>query len=62
MLEFCFYMAQDFGAGSKNLERPVGVLIAKRNRIRNCMKEKGYIVYGFEQCGLKKSPTGLCSN
>jgi len=27
-----------------------------------CMKRKGYTVYGFDQCGPLKNPTGLCSN
>lgn len=35
---------------------------AKRNHILRCMKEKGYKVYGFSECGPKKSPTGLCPN
>jgi len=35
---------------------------AKRNHILNCMKENGYKVYDFSECGPKKSPTGLCPN
>ncbi|WP_247650479.1 hypothetical protein [Enterobacter sp. Tr-810] len=35
---------------------------ARRGHILSCMKEKGYKVYGFDECGPKKAPTGLCPN
>ena len=35
---------------------------ARRSHTLNCMKEKGYKVYGFSECGPKKAPTGLCPN
>lgn len=28
----------------------------------NCMTQKGYKVYGFDECGPLKKPTGLCPN
>ncbi|EMH1277327.1 hypothetical protein V6A89_004341 [Enterobacter hormaechei] len=34
----------------------------RRDHILSCMKEKGYHVYGFSECGPRKAPTGLCPN
>lgn len=35
---------------------------ARRDHILSCMKEKGYRVYGFSECGPKNAPTGRCPN
>lgn len=32
------------------------------DRVIACMKRKGYKVYGFDECGPLKKPTGLCPN
>ncbi|MEL4888475.1 hypothetical protein N6P31_15625 [Pectobacterium betavasculorum] len=34
----------------------------RNDRIIACMKSKGYKVYGFDQCGPLKKPSGLCPN
>lgn len=34
----------------------------RHDRVIACMKKKGYTVYGFDQCGPLKKPTGLCPN
>jgi len=34
----------------------------RNDKVRSCMKSKGYKVYGFDQCGPLKKPTGLCPN
>lgn len=34
----------------------------RSEEVRRCMKDKGYKVYGFDQCGPLKKPTGLCPN
>lgn len=33
----------------------------KRDKLENCMERKGYVVFGFDQCGPLKAPTGLCN-
>ncbi|ACR70201.1 hypothetical protein DBV23_12170 [Edwardsiella ictaluri] len=33
----------------------------KRDKLEHCMEGKGYIVFGFEECGSQKDPTGLCN-
>nr|WP_318381188.1 hypothetical protein [uncultured Enterobacter sp.] len=35
---------------------------ARRDHTLSCMKEKGYKIYGFAECGPLKKPTGLCPN
>lgn len=34
----------------------------RSDRVISCMKGKGYKVYGFDECGPLKKPTGLCPN
>ena len=34
----------------------------RNQRIFDCMRSKGYQVYGFNQCGPLKKPSGLCPN
>ena len=36
-------------------------VVARAEKIEGCMRNKGYIVYGFDQCGPLKAPTGLCN-
>lgn len=36
--------------------------IKRRDKVISCMESKGYKVYGFDQCGPLKKPTGLCPN
>ena len=36
-------------------------LDARTKKVENCMKSKGYIIHGFEECGLLKKPSGLCN-
>lgn len=36
--------------------------VERNERIFDCMKSKGYDVYGFEECGPLKKPSGLCPN
>ncbi|EIO9089219.1 hypothetical protein NDG58_002894 [Salmonella enterica] len=33
----------------------------KRGKLENCMERKGYVLFGFDQCGPLKAPTGLCN-
>lgn len=37
-------------------------MMDRKDRVISCMKSKGYQVYGFEQCGPLKAPSGLCPN
>ena len=37
-------------------------ITSRNKRIFACMKSKGYQVYGFDECGPIKKPTGLCPN
>ncbi|EGT5710626.1 hypothetical protein AGJ35_05950 [Cronobacter dublinensis subsp. dublinensis] len=37
-------------------------VIARNQGIFACMKNKGYNVYEFEECGPLKKPSGLCPN
>ena len=37
-------------------------LSEKGDKIIACMKSKGYQVYGFDECGPIKKPSGLCPN
>lgn len=30
-------------------------------RVERCMKQKGYTIFGFSDCGPLKKPTGLCN-
>lgn len=34
----------------------------RSQKVMSCMETKGYKVYGFDQCGPLKKPTGLCPN
>lgn len=35
--------------------------VLRVKKVETCMKQKGYIVFGFDQCGPLKAPTGLCN-
>lgn len=35
---------------------------ARMDKTINCMEQKGYKVYDFQQCGPLKKPSGLCPN
>lgn len=35
--------------------------ISRAEKIEGCMEDKGYIVYGFDDCGPLKAPTGICN-
>lgn len=37
-------------------------ITSRNKKIFACMKSKGYQVYGFDECGPIKKPTGLCPN
>lgn len=37
-------------------------LVDRNESIFECMRGKGYKVYGFDECGPLKNPTGLCPN
>lgn len=36
-------------------------VVERKNRIERCMKRKGYVLFGFNECGPLKAPTGLCN-
>lgn len=36
-------------------------IVSRAENLESCMENKGYIVYGFEECGPLKAPTGLCN-
>ncbi|WP_194205386.1 hypothetical protein [Superficieibacter sp. 1612_C1] len=36
--------------------------VDRNQRIFRCMESKGYQVYGFDECGPLKKPSGLCPN
>ncbi|WPU21676.1 hypothetical protein RI049_16605 [Cedecea neteri] len=37
-------------------------IVRRNERIFACMQSKGYKVYGFNECGPIKKPSGLCPN
>jgi len=36
-------------------------VIARTDKVENCMKKKGYVIFGYDECGPLKAPTGLCN-
>ena len=33
----------------------------KKDKLRSCMKNKGSVLFGYDECGPLKAPTGLCN-
>ncbi|XDZ50083.1 hypothetical protein AB8Q18_07670 [Neisseriaceae bacterium CLB008] len=42
-------------------EETVKQVIARRDKIYQCMEAKGYVIYSIERCIKNRKPTGLCN-
>ena len=42
-------------------EETLQQLIARTDKVESCMESKGYIVFGFDECGPLKKPSGKCN-
>lgn len=51
-----------WNGGSSTRDQTLQEVVARNDKISSCMKAKGYKVYGYDQCGPLKAPTGLCPN
>ena len=36
-------------------------VVARRKNIESCMKDKGYVIISYGECGPVKAPTGKCN-
>ena len=53
---------KNWGLNHADKNKTLKQIVEKNERIFACMKSKGYMVYGFDECGPLKKPTGLCPN
>ncbi|HDX4051219.1 TPA: hypothetical protein ROG05_003639 [Enterobacter soli] len=51
-----------YSGGSARRDQTLQEIVARNEKISSCMKAKGYTVYGYDECGPLKAPTGLCPN
>ncbi|WP_223540768.1 hypothetical protein [Enterobacter sp. JBIWA003] len=47
--------------GGSNPNETLQQSVSRAEKLESCMKSKGYVVYGFDECGPLKAPTGLCN-
>jgi hypothetical protein len=47
--------------GGSNPNETLQQSVLRAEQLESCMKSKGYVVYGFDECGPLKAPTGLCN-
>ena len=50
-----------WSASNSTPEETLQQLIARNGRIVKCMKGKGYVVFGYDECGPLKKPSGKCN-
>ncbi len=63
-LEDCGVMQYNEGRLDLNGQGPretVKQVIARRDKIYQCMEVKGYVIYSIERCIKNRKPTGLCN-
>jgi len=51
----------NWSAGSALPEETAQQIIARSKKLNSCMQRKGYIVYGYFECGPVKENKGLCN-
>ncbi|OQD47676.1 hypothetical protein BWZ29_21715 [Enterobacter cancerogenus] len=51
-----------YNGGSSRPDQTLQEIVARNDKISNCMKQKGYTVYSYDECGPLKAPTGRCPN
>ncbi|MGO3859013.1 MAG: hypothetical protein ACTJHL_07170 [Neisseriaceae bacterium] len=55
------YNEGNLDVGASRAEETVKQVIARRDRIYQCMEVKGYVIYSPERCIKNRKPTGLCN-
>ncbi|MCT4706080.1 hypothetical protein MUA03_09220 [Enterobacteriaceae bacterium H16N7] len=50
-----------WGRGEGKPGESLQQVVTRAEKLEGCMEKKGYIVYGFDQCGPLKAPTGKCN-
>lgn len=53
---------KNWGLNRQHGDETLAEGVARNQRIFACMESKGYNVYGFDECGPLKKPSGLCPN